>query len=270
MSAVQSMAGFREGFESISQLSEDRPDLWFLLYDALHDDDEEIREATALTVSWLVSFDDIPVTHQQVKKILSSGLRLDTASCFSGAVGRMLRQQPDVSLEGDDPLGYLKTKPFSYLLATARQTDTDLFAEEKQNLYLDDSKETLFWYNILRSNGWNFRGRVAGTSVELPSGHDPVQTLYSWTVDAIDKLRDTAQAEKLDGPLGWISAPDVFALGLAAIMAASLLLEVGEREQLKVHDLREAVERLWTVGKRTKVHGSWLSHLAHAVELKES
>ena len=82
-------------------------------------------------------------------------------------------------------------------LNTAMQFDDSLFVVEEQNLFIDEVRETTRWIEVFQSLAWD-------------SEDAALVALHRWLHGGVVKMRELASTE--DGPLGWASNPDVFAI----------------------------------------------------------
>jgi hypothetical protein len=96
-------------------------------------------------------------------------------------------------------------------LLCLQRAEYALFAEEKQNLYIDDVRETRMWAKVAM--------QLAGTAAQSKA----IEALSLWVKDGLVALK--AKFEKdADGPLGWTTDENAFLLGLRVVHAAELLL----------------------------------------------
>ncbi|KAK3066480.1 hypothetical protein LTR53_017158 [Teratosphaeriaceae sp. CCFEE 6253] len=107
-------------------------------------------------------------------------------------------------------------KPYAIRLrSNAAADDAALFAQEKQNLYVDDAREVKAWSQAL---------------LRLPPDMVPKPTLKlisGWTTDGLDQLASWSRSDDR-GPLDWNSEPELFTLGLQVIYGAQYLLLLSE------------------------------------------
>lgn len=133
---------------------------FFLLYDLLNDDDEEIRLEAASTVSQHLRYLNVTrraanlpylqVPRSTMMPAAASALWREyltlaygnTTEFFELGLARILGQ----SLPNTPSL-----KPVADTIRSIQQASTDLFAAEKQNLYIDEMDEMNFWRQELLS-----------------------------------------------------------------------------------------------------------------------
>jgi hypothetical protein len=132
------------------------------------------------------------------------------------------------------------------MLAQERKEDNALFAQEKQNLYRDETVDVISWKKLLTSL----------SPQRIPS--HVVSGLTTWVLDGLTVLTETARGE-IDGPLGWTNCkPEVFALGMRIFCAAELVLVWNKSEGWKV---RRALRGFADVGAEREVHGLWMERV---------
>lgn len=100
------------------------------------------------------------------------------------------------------------TASVSDQLQNAMKFDDSLFVIEEQNLFVDEVRETQRWVSVYESLSWEAK--------------DPaLEALTEWSGAGIDEMRRLVGEE--DGPLGYGSKPEVFAI-LSRIVYASAAL----------------------------------------------
>ncbi|TKA35051.1 hypothetical protein B0A54_14559 [Friedmanniomyces endolithicus] len=181
--------------------------LCMAVYDLLNDDDEDIRLLAATTTSRILATDD--------------GIACDRASVPAVASQRLLAfmvrkwsTDPDFAQEVTHRAfhalrsGQLNVRPWSQDDA---KTSTSLFAEEKQNLYVDEAREVKAWSQVLMS---------------LPPTAVPKRLVRHLSLNVTEGLNALIlhATEPNGGPLGWSSRPEHFTLGLQIIYGAQYLL----------------------------------------------
>lgn len=104
--------------------------------------------------------------------------------------------------------------------------DNALFAEEEQNLYIDEMREARLWCGVF--------ARAEGSQWDRVTAK-----LVLWTVKS---MRVMITIEDRDGPLGWLSKPKVFAICARVVVAARMLAErFGTMEGIQGKPLLEPV-----------------------------
>ena len=236
-------------------------------YDLLNDDDEENRRDAAHSVSSVFSDPSSYSKPQDEGKI--SLMPLASASELLSFLRSSYRDSPDLCSEailrltgpsseyGSRIVAGVPTSTkekssngmgltsFKVLFGQARKEDNVLFVEERQNLFIDDVREAERWAEVLQDLSY---AAVEGF----------VSYLETWVLEGLAVLLDAANEE--DGPLGWTSKPDVFAMGLRVIVAAEVLLKWIMKGHSKVETemVRHYLKELAEIGRRTKLHGLWI------------
>ena len=178
-----------------------------VVYDLLNHDDEEIRVEAADTAAKIFSADAadpksdrstalVPLVATQRLAELATRRWPSSSALFDAAIARAF--------------GSIAQSVEQQLLSWEK-AEYALFAEEKQNLYIDDVRETRMW------------AKVAMHLTAAAVGSKALAPLSSWVKDGLVALN--AKFEKdADGPLGWTTDENAFLLGLRVVHAAELLL----------------------------------------------
>ena len=217
-----------------------------LVYDCLNDDDEDIRSLATLTAQRIMiarSGSDIPpsvplVASRQIAEMIVPFLDGGSEIAFE-AIERLCVSKLRAGV---------LTPSVNQRLETARQSGKVLFAVEKQNLYIDDVRESIIWSRTLK--------RICTKSINRESAH----ALSSWVLGGLESLIATVDAES-GGPLGWTSKRDAFALGVQVILATDVLLDWRSRSSrvpARASHLRLALWKLDEAGRKKDVHHMWL------------
>ncbi|KAL2752691.1 hypothetical protein ACRALDRAFT_1077852 [Sodiomyces alcalophilus JCM 7366] len=201
--AAQSLKSFLAGPLPVSP-TDDQSYLPVLivLYDALNDDDDEVRDMAAEAARPLLSNANlIPLeAADRLLSLLTSSFghvpafRALVASRIAGSIS---------AAEGGG-------------LAAALQFDDALFAKEEQNLYIDEVRESRRWTAVF---------------VSLPRSEDAVvagidRALEEWTVAGLAAILDHT-AQHHDGALGWTSLPAAYAVCARVFLSAVALTARG-------------------------------------------
>lgn len=215
------------------------------------DDDEDIRDLGAATVSALLY-----ATHpgQAQRRVLMPPLACQVLCAHlvrkhrtSGkllveAVDRLVRQtstaQNPWQSVGDS-------------LRTELSIEMSLFDEEKQNQYIDDVKEADIWSQVLKH-----------ISIEA-CPQNVIDMISRWTMEGLDALIAATKADA-DGPLGWTSKADIFALGWRVFCAADVLLEWRMKSRtikVRASTIRLKLGLLAVEGEKQDLHGLWLGKI---------
>ena len=272
MAAVASVQNFIIVLQAHDPISKTAPKLlgaYLTLYNALTDDDEEVRDQAAEVVSSLLSVSACSGESEKTASLslsplasiprllqflgqeynTSLGLCLEAVHRVTGAYS------PKACLSTGEAL-VLRFSPVRALLEEAMSTDNALFVEEKQNLFVDEVKEAELWAGVLL----NLRPGLNAKSKSI---------LESWALDGISVLMAIARDE-VDGPLGWTSKPEVFTIGMRVIVAAKYVLNGDKRDdslpvKMKCH---QALKAFRDVAREKTIHELWLREINEALEVK--
>lgn len=167
------------------------------VYDALVDDDDDVREVAANIVSKILGGCLIPLAAQKpffswlVNSFANKGcLLVTTLQRLTGCDG--------------DAAESVKSQ-----LTLAMQEDETLFVEEEQNLFSDEIRETRVWAEIL-------------LSAQDPSWKPVLKILSSWVIEGFKFMRSRINLQD-DGPGGWTSNPKVFEICMRVILTGNAL-----------------------------------------------
>lgn len=179
------------------------------VYDLLNDDDEEIRIEAAKSAHKILSADlhspvhgpTVPlVATQQLAELLTRRWP-ERSELFDAAVSRAFG---------------VSSRSVEEQLQSFHKAEYALFAEEKQNLYIDDVRETRIWAKVAM--------HLSASAAQEPL----VASLLKWTTDGLTALRTKFEAS-IDGPLGWSTNDSAFLLGLQVVHTSEVLLQLAER-----------------------------------------
>jgi len=227
-------------------------DIALLAYDLLNDDEDEIRDLASETASRIVATAWQPAIEQMQIPLISS-------SKLAGYLIRRFRSlehlaQAAISRMTSGNLRVAKTTisaPVSELIDETGDIDSALFAEEKQNLFIDPAREARLWSQVL---------------LRLSTRALPDETLHGltdWTLYGIDALLVRADQE-VDGALGWTRKTGVYEVGLQVIYAAEVLLDLRKRTkrvEIRGSVLRARLAQLLISFKRSGVNALWVDQL---------
>ena len=233
------------------------------LYDALNDDDLEIREKAASIASCVLSHYSQasstetvtslspPAATDQLLKRLSLDFENAPPLQIIG-LGRMIGMPPALQVgmmnlaRDQQEAFYSSLTPFSEELNVVTEQGTSLFVEEKQNLYKDDAQESQRWCSLL-----------CGLPASTVSAFD-LSPLFQWILDGLKALLSSLKKES-GGPLTWASKLEAFCLGIRLFCVAevglvwSLKLEAPTLHQeisnllrtFETDDVQEHLHPLW-------------------------
>ncbi|KAH9827697.1 putative death-receptor fusion protein (DUF2428) [Teratosphaeria destructans] len=234
--------------------------LCFATYDLLNDDDEGIR----LTAS-----------HTSTNILRTSGQMLDQDLVPLVVGSRLLtlmltrwRSHPELMEEAFTRAFGMTTDTVINAraeMANRMQANAALFAEEKQNLYIDEEREVRVWSQVF---------------LHIPPiGIAPTlrRLLASWVQESLQTLLEKAGSSQ-DGPLGWSTDPEVFVLGLRVFYGAEVLLwwvRGGVRIHIRPSVLKTMLLELAGVSQinmlwRTEIERIVAGSVVHSVQLLRS
>lgn len=268
MASIENFMTVLQDYDSVNKTAPELLGVYLALYDALIDDDEDVRDQASVVVSSLLSvssvYRDSKATTSLSLSPLAAGPRLlrflvlgyNTSVClWSEAVQRLTGTSPSVKFLPTRETSILQLRPVELLLQEAMRTDNALFIQEKQNLFIDDVREAEIW---------------AGALADIHPQPEAISksALEAWTLDGIFSLTVTVR-DNFDGPLGWTSKPEVFTIGMRVILAAKLLLHGHEMLDSSIgkNVCRDRLRTLLEVGKKKMVHDLWLRKIEELLEL---
>lgn len=220
--------------------------LMLVTYGALNDDDDEIRDLAAKVTTRVITgpryYNGIPdvvplVASQRLAEYLAKTHR-DSHDLCKEAIHRVMSSDGSVS-----PLD---------ILQQAQKDSTVLFVQEKQNLFIDDVRELDIWSHVLHelSDDAVTRGDAAFFS--------------EWVWSGLTVFMGAARAQR-DGPLGWVSKPEVFVMGMRLINGAEVLLHWRRRRSRKGlfsgSRVRRMLQEFADIGEANEMHGLWLERI---------
>jgi hypothetical protein len=145
-------------------------------------------------------------------------------------------------------VGKHDTKSVEQQLQSFEKAEYALFAEEKQNLYIDDVRETRIWAKVAT--------HMSASAVQEALLSD----LTKWTIDGLAALIDNFRYSA-DGPLGWTSEGNAFLLGLQVVHAAEVLMLLVERGvglPVEAVVLRDGLTAFVEAARRRGGNVSWI------------
>ncbi|KAI2642567.1 hypothetical protein GGS21DRAFT_498499 [Xylaria nigripes] len=273
IAAVEAIASLSSCVRFFHDNSENRNPLfhpahlpWLLaLYDALTDDDVEVREAAAKAAIPVLGRDLVPV-EAGVRLLCWLGTHFGHDSDFRvHVVGRMIGHNfgstSFVSThdgEGNEAkvvgMDWVSAKS---QLEEAMRFDDSLFVVEEHNQYIDEVREAKRWTDVF-------------LSLNSPSaegfGVNANEALSKWTLEGLRILNRITQSESTtggDGPLGWTSKPQVFAICARILTCASAITRCcqvqrsAEEKEESYTNISEELRRFSELGHgvQARVHG---------------
>ncbi|KAF2497326.1 hypothetical protein BU16DRAFT_505602 [Lophium mytilinum] len=242
--------------------------LGFLVYDALNDDDDDIREVAASVATRVLAGPEYASANRDVVPLLASQQLAEHFANFYADFSFLhheaLRRFMGTAV-GQSPF----ETPFQTAVADARKENSALFAQEKQNLFVDETREIAIWADVLS---------------RLPFKSDPSDSLQKefkhWVIGGISWLTATTVEEE-DGALGWASKPEMFTLGLRVAYGAKVILSGAQRscQALEAGDAKRAtilaeidtlleLLKAWgDAGRQRGLHGLWTEQIEEAMQV---
>ncbi|KAJ4197938.1 hypothetical protein NW755_000632 [Fusarium falciforme] len=204
LAAAESLCSFFVGIEDEQDWArEEHLPALLALYDSLNDDDDDVRDVGSAAVKSILGQALVPI--EAANRLLSwLSQRFGHDSTF--------RQVAVRRIMGDArfPTPESHTASVSDQLQNAMKFDDSLFVIEEQNLFVDEVRETQRWVSIYESLSWEAK--------------DPaLEALTVWSNAGIDEMRRLVGEE--DGPLGYGSKPEVFAILSRVVYASAALVK---------------------------------------------
>jgi hypothetical protein len=234
------------------------------LYNTLIDDDDEIRDVGAAAAALVTSPDPHahspqPLVAVDAADALLSWLweRFGHTNEFRAYVACRLVGDPLIALDiGVQDLAAWASP--AQLFAEALEVDESLFAVEEQNLFIDEVRETQRWADVFKALPRDYDqtegdGGVARKVLVMDSSLD---ALKGWVEKALGAL--IAQAGNDDGPLGWASGADAFALCHRVLVCGKVMAELLGEEGVVIS---ESLARSRAAGQGSRLHGLLISTL---------
>lgn len=267
-------------FEDHQKSSPELLGVYLALLDILTDDDEDVRDQGARTVSLLISNEvskrtrsatslsfSPPAAKRRLTRFLEEFYRA-SKELWREAVERLAGIQTMRSAKmcrrGDDHKdseGVFQPRPVVHLSIQARKPQLAVFVQEKQNLYIDTAREADEW---------------ATTAVHLhPDAWDlaVVSTLEAWTIDGLTHLIETYE-DHIDGALRPSSKPEVYTLLARVISSARVLMSRDTlasgsgsgKGNAKENVCKGLLEKLLELGKQRPLHDLLLDRIEWILE----
>ncbi|EHK24695.1 uncharacterized protein TRIVIDRAFT_61472 [Trichoderma virens Gv29-8] len=175
------------------------------LYDAINDDDDEVREAGSAAARSIFGQNLAPL--EASSRLLQwLAQHFNSSAEFKAAVASRI-----TGCRATVAVNQSWSSPGAQLDAALRSDDS-LFAVEEQNLFIDEVREANRWASVFQSLEWDEKrpedGRILGK-------------LDEWICDGLAQMQLLIKQE--DGPLGWASNPHVFAIGTSILRGAVTL-----------------------------------------------
>ncbi|KAH7631737.1 hypothetical protein SMAC4_06453 [Sordaria macrospora] len=208
------------------------------LYDALIDDDDEVRDLASAAAAPVIGQQMVPPSAADRLAVWMSETFFGEAEFQDHLVFHLTTGSSPVAEKSTD-----LTSAAEQLL-TALQFDDSLFATEEQNLFIDEVRETRRWQRELIA-------RASGSD-NMTSG-PAFAKLSKWTEEGLKYLVRMVR-ENNDGPLGWTSDQHVFAACARVLLCAVAVVKAVGAESV----VGEALKKFREVGEKGGLHGSLL------------
>jgi hypothetical protein len=216
--------------------------LCIAVYDLLNDDDEDIRIVAASIATQMLSNVDVENHREPDLEPITASQRLLSFVVRRWSGSKDLFGQAFTRLFG-------KFEPVDEQISRYIQTDQALFAEEKQNLYIDDAREVAVWAQMAMKLSW-------------PEAVDQtlVKHLGTWVENGIPSLRSHGTS--------LMSKAETFTLGLSVIYGAEILLRLSASgmSPIRPSDLRATLISWISELDKAGDAGTWRSELERVLQ----
>ncbi|GJC86686.1 uncharacterized protein ColLi_09524 [Colletotrichum liriopes] len=252
IAATASLASF---FSSACPLPAADPEAAYLpalvaLYDALNDDDDEVRDLASVSAKHILTRPLAPLDAASRLLAHVAGTYRDAPAFHSLLASRLTGH---VQTEASPaPRGRDAWQPAGAQLADALRFDDSLFAVEEQNLFVDEVRESARWAAVLERV---FSSPGPGPAPPASSSSSATtMALTEWTSAGLDALLGLTSPDRdaADGPLGWASDPEVYAVCARILLCATALTRTGATGS---ELLRSKLEQFRSAGQRGRLHG---------------
>ena len=207
-------------------------DLGMILYDLVKDDDEGIRAIASETIAMLLN--DLSFVQS------AAACSLAASESLVEHIRETHKENPDLAilaarrvLATDRSISkYCSRNPVDFLFGQIVGNSCELFAEEKQNLYIDELEEVRIWSGVLREVGAH----------KLPV--DDLQSLERWAEQGLLHMATAFKDhvyEETGFPLGLTCNPDIQVLMAKSISLVGCLIH-----NQPVTPENTAVRNTWT------------------------
>ena len=120
-------------------------------------------------------------------------------------------------------------QPAEEQLSAALKVDDSLFVVEEQNLFIDEIREAKRWVSVYEAVGWD-------------TSDSTLERLDAWLCGGLARLQRLLEHD--DGPLGWASNPQVFAICSLLILCSVSMTSKGHASSHLQGILRQVKETL--------------------------
>ncbi|KAK1995222.1 hypothetical protein LX36DRAFT_640230 [Colletotrichum falcatum] len=227
------------------------------LYDALNDDDDEVRDLASVSAGHilaqpLAALDAAPLLLTRIARDYR-GAPAFHALLAARLAGHSGAAQPEEGAvpAASGPLGGDAWEPAEAQLAAALRFDDSLFVIEEQNLFIDEVRESTRWAALLEDV---FHPSSSSSSSSATT--TTTMALTQWASSGLDALLGLVSPgrgdDAVDGPLGWASDPQVYAVCARVLVCAAALARTGAADAER---LRSKLEQFRSAGQRGRLHG---------------
>lgn len=234
------------------------------LYNTLIDDDDEIRDVGAAATALITSTHPHARSPQPLVAVDAADALLSWlvehfghTHEFRAYVACRLVGDPLIALDiGVQDL--TAWTPPEQLFAEALEVDESLFAVEEQNLFIDEVRETQRWAGVFEALPRDYDQTEGGSGAarKVLIMDSSLDALKGWVEKALDAL--VVQVKHDDGPLGWASRADAFALCHRVLVCGKVAAELLGEEGVVISD---SLARVRDIGQASRLHGLLLSTL---------
>ncbi|KAI2001509.1 hypothetical protein LOZ52_005852 [Ophidiomyces ophidiicola] len=253
LAAIASLKCFVLGLRRIGVTISHSPllvDIYFILYDMLNDDEEELRIAAAHIA---------PLVFEA--EFLTPTLPLLTATTVANLLPKHFSTSPDVfraaiiRFMGTRP-STVTFRPISEHFAEFRERNTVLFVKEKQNLYMDEHREIEIWSAVLARLDYKSQAT------------EHMQQFCSWISTNLDSFCKILQENNEIGILSWICNPDAIVISMRLFYAAKVLLltKAFGCADINTEALRKNLQKIHDIGKGAGGYEPWVAGAKFALE----
>ncbi|KAF2767248.1 hypothetical protein EJ03DRAFT_376354 [Teratosphaeria nubilosa] len=222
--------------------------LCIAIYDLLNDDEEEVRLMASHISTNVLSTSGQMLDEDLVPLVVGSRLLTFMLARWSSHPGIMEEAFTRAFGMNADTAIDAKAE-----LASRIQVNPALFAEEKQNLYIDEAREVRVWSRVL------LHIPPLGIASALR------RLLASWVQESLQTLSEKAGSSQ-DGPLGWSTDPVVLTLGLRVFYGAEVLLW-WVRRGVRIHLRPSVLKRvLFELAEVSQINVLWRREIERIVE----
>lgn len=197
-----------ETTENRAALRRVRLEYLLLLYDVLNDDDEEIRDLAASITNKAITVCGVDGKHKGSTIPLAARIHLSAVLASSFPSSKRLATTAILRMTGSKTMRLAMSPTASARVALVQSETNDLFAVERQNLYMDPIRESDIWSKVLRS--------IHPSTAQLGILHD-------WTLQGLEAMT-ALLPQQTHGWISFTSKPDVFVFIWQLLNSAQVLL----------------------------------------------